>query len=99
MNMADFATAAIDNGWTEAAADRDSFGNYRSASWRNPRQDQIIHAEAVRDPARPNVIKQIVASTTDELGWAATQLGVWTETGVGLAGAVEHLTKQRGPAE
>jgi hypothetical protein len=37
VNVAEFASAAADNGWTEADADRDIFGDYRSAAWRSPK--------------------------------------------------------------
>jgi hypothetical protein len=45
------------------------------------------------DRTRPNVIERVVVSTTDELGWAASRLGVWSAADGDLDGALAHLAR------
>lgn len=93
MQMQELAQTAIDTGWTEAATDRDHFGDYRSASWRNATGDQILHATASRERERAGIVSRVVVSTTDPLGWAATGIDEWTEADGNLDGALAHLER------
>ncbi|SEC75332.1 Uncharacterised protein (plasmid) [Tsukamurella tyrosinosolvens] len=89
--MDELEQAARANGWTEASADRDIFGVYRSASWRNATEDEILHAVAYGAPERADSISFVEVSTTDPLGWAETRIASWSDAQNNLDDAVAHI--------
>lgn len=90
MNITDFASAAEAAGWTKAGEDKDYFGDFRSAGWRNAAGDRIVHVETM--PGRRQAIARVVVSTVDELGWAASKVDSWAAVDGDLDGALEYLS-------
>ncbi|MFZ2241654.1 MAG: hypothetical protein WAV90_19230 [Gordonia amarae] len=91
MYVVELASAALASGWSPAGEDKDSFGDYRCASWRSPTGAQIIHVTTDRSPTRRNIVDRVVVSTTDDLGWAASKIAEWSAADGDLDGALAHL--------